>query len=133
MVPELARFSLFFKGTTMAVVGGVSLGLLNASLDLNAFLAFDLSVVAFIAPGIIGFLLGVSRLPFKYSLLAGFGAIIASIVVYFGILSICSFPAIFFQGESYPPDPGQEFIIHFMFSSVLLLFGVVLGGFFSGE
>ena len=129
----MARFSLFFKGTTMALVGGVSLGLLNASLDLNAFLAFDLSVVAFIAPGIIGFLIGVSRIPFRYSLLAGFGAIIASIVVYFGTFSICSFPAIFFHGESYPPDPGQEFIIHFMFSSLLLLFGVVLGGFFSGE
>jgi hypothetical protein len=117
----------------MALVGGASLGLLNASLDLNAFLAFDLSVVAFIAPGIIGFSIGVSRIPFKYSLLAGFGTIIASIVVYFGIFSICSFPAIFFHGELYPPDPGQEFIIHFMFSSVLLLFGVVLGGFFSGE
>lgn len=129
----MARFSLFFKGTAMALVGGVSLGLLNASLDLNAFLAFDLSEVAFIAPGIIGLAIGVSRIPFKYSLLAGLGTIIASIVVYFGLFSICSFPMFFFHGELYPPDPGQEFIIHFMFSSVLLLFGVVLGGFFSGE
>ena len=117
----------------MALVGGVSLGFLNASLDLNVFLPFDLSGVAFIAPGIIGLAIGMSRIPFKYSLLAGFGTIIASIVVYFGIFSICSFPAILFHGELYPPDPGQEFIIHFMFSSVLLLFGVVLGGFFSGE
>lgn len=117
----------------MALVGGVSLGLLNASLDLNVFLPFDLSGVAFIAPGIIGLAIGMSRIPFKHSLLAGFGTIIASTVVYFSIFSICSFPAIFFHGELYPPDPGQEFIIHFMFSSVLLLFGVVLGGFFSGE
>jgi len=117
----------------MALVGGVSLGLLNASLDLNAFLAFDLGVVAFIAPGIIGFSIGMSRMSFKHSLLAGLGTIIASIVVYFGIFSICSFPMFFFHGELYPLDPGQKFILHFMFSSVLLLFGLVLGGFFSGE
>lgn len=124
---------LVAESVSIAAVGALGIALFDVFSDLHVFSSYALAWSPFVVPLIVGLALGGSRPNFRLNLGIALGVLVLGTITYFFVYSALHLPMISFSGAVYPPDPSRRFILHLIKNAVLLIGGVTVGGFLSGE